>query len=146
MIILTRFQVMNRDGSVEERYVLPSDMESLLKVEEVVDKVCADYGIPEDAYGNVLIAVTEALNNAIIHGNGGVRQKNVELVVREDVDSVVFEVKDEGAGFDYLNLPDPTAPENLEKPNGRGVFLMRSLADEVEFYDNGSRVELRFKL
>lgn len=137
---------MNRDGSVEERYVLPSDMESLLKVEEVVDKVCADYGIPEDAYGNVLIAVTEALNNAIIHGNGGVRQKNVELVVREDVNSVLFEVKDEGAGFDYFNLPDPTAPENLEKPNGRGVFLMRSLADEVEFYDNGSRVELRFKL
>jgi serine/threonine-protein kinase RsbW len=146
MIILTRFQVMNRDGSVEERYVLPSDMESLLKVEEVVDKVCAVYGIPEDAYGNVLIAVTEALNNAIIHGNGGVREKNVQLVVREEVDSVVFEVKDEGAGFDYLNLPDPTAPENLEKPNGRGVFLMRSLADEVEFYDNGSRVELRFKL
>jgi serine/threonine-protein kinase RsbW len=137
---------MNRDGSVEERYVLPSDMESLLKVEEVVDKVCADYGIPEDAYGNVLIAVTEALNNAIIHGNGGVRLKNVQLVVREEMDSVVFEVKDEGAGFDYLNLPDPTAPENLEKPNGRGVFLMRSLADEVEFYDNGSRVELRFKL
>jgi serine/threonine-protein kinase RsbW len=137
---------MNRDGSVEERYVLPSDMESLLKVEEVVDKVCAEYGVPEDAYGNVLIAVTEALNNAIIHGNGGVRLKNVQLVVREEIDSVVFEVKDEGIGFDYLNLPDPTAPENLEKPNGRGVFLMRSLADEVEFYDNGSRVELRFKL
>lgn len=137
---------MNRDGSVEERYVLPSDMESLLKVEEVVDKVCAEYGVPEDAYGNVLIAVTEALNNAIIHGNGGLRQKNVELVVREDSQAVVFEVKDEGAGFDYANLPDPTAPENLEKPNGRGVFLMRSLADEVEFFDNGSRVELRFKL
>jgi len=137
---------MNRDGSVEERYVLPSDMESLLKVEEVVDKVCSEYGLPEDAYGNVLIAVTEALNNAIVHGNGGLRQKNVELVVREDSQAVVFEVKDEGAGFDYANLPDPTAPENLEKPNGRGVFLMRSLADEVEFFDNGSRVELRFKL
>jgi serine/threonine-protein kinase RsbW len=86
------------------------------------------------------------LNNAIVHGNGGLRQKNVELVVREDSQAVVFEVKDEGAGFDYANLPDPTAPENLEKPNGRGVFLMRSLADEVEFFDNGSRVELRFKL
>lgn len=136
---------MNRNGSVEEKFVLPSEMDSLLKVEEVVEKVCAEYGLPDDSFGNVLIAVTEALNNAIVHGNESVPNRNVELVIREDNGFVVFSLSDEGPGFDFLNLPDPTAPENLEKPNGRGVFLMRSLADEVEFFDNGSRVELRFK-
>jgi serine/threonine-protein kinase RsbW len=73
--------VMNRNGSVEEKFVLPSDMDSLLKVEEVVEKVCAEYGLPEDAFGNVLIAVTEALNNGIMHGNAADKTKNVELVV-----------------------------------------------------------------
>jgi serine/threonine-protein kinase RsbW len=137
---------MNRNGSVEEKFVLPSEMDSLLKVEEVVEKVCGEYDLPEDSFGNVLIAVTEALNNAIVHGNESNPDRKVQLIVREENGYVVFSLKDEGRGFDFLHLPDPTAPENLEKPNGRGVFLMRSLADEVEFFENGSRVELRFKL
>ena len=55
-------------------------------------------------------------------------------------------IKDEGEGFDFNNLPDPTAPENLEKPTGRGVFLMKNLSDLVVFSDNGSVVEIHFKL
>jgi serine/threonine-protein kinase RsbW len=137
---------MNRNGSVEEKFVLPSEMDSLLKVEEVVEKVCGEHDLPEDSFGNVLIAVTEALNNAIVHGNESNPDRKVQLIVREENGYVVFSLKDEGRGFDFLHLPDPTAPENLEKPNGRGVFLMRSLADEVEFFENGARVELRFKL
>ena len=61
-------------------------------------------------------------------------------------DRVSFTVKDEGSGFNYDSLPDPTNPENIEKPNGRGVFLMRNLADKVSFEDNGSKVILDFKV
>ena len=61
-------------------------------------------------------------------------------------DRVKFEVEDEGAGFDYDNLLDPTAPENIENPGGRGIFLIRHLADEVEFTKDGRHVQLTFML
>jgi len=62
-----------------------------------------------------------------------------------DADQISFTITDEGSGFDYMNLPDPTDPEHLEKPTGRGVFLMKHLADQIIFSDNGRVVELYFK-
>ena len=64
----------------------------------------------------------------------------------ERADRLSFSVQDEGEGFDHESLPDPTDPENLEKISGRGVFLMKHLADEVEFSENGTRVEMKFKV
>ena len=98
----------------------------------------------EDHYGNILIAVTEAVNNAIIHGNGNNEDKKVKVDVETGEDRVVFIVADEGSGFDFNNLPDPTAPENIEKPDGRGIFLMKNLSDEVNFDLNGSKVSITF--
>ena len=85
----------------------------------------------EDAYGNVLIAVTEAVNNAIQHGNKENETLSINVSVSDNEKNVCFSVKDEGQGFDFDNLPDPTAPENILKENGRGIFLMRNLADKV---------------
>jgi len=99
--------------------------------------------IPEH-YGNVLIAMTEGVNNAIVHGNKLDAEKSVTVACAIDEKSLVFRISDEGPGFDYDNLPDPTAPENIEKPHGRGVFLMRHLADECAFEDDGRIVELTF--
>ena len=62
-----------------------------------------------------------------------------------DDDQFGFIISDEGHGFDYLNLPDPTDPENIEKPSGRGVFLMKHLADQIIFSENGRVVELYFR-
>ena len=98
----------------------------------------------EDAYGNVLIAVTEAVNNAIQHGNKENEALTINVSVSDNDEKVCFSVKDEGPGFDFNNLPDPTAPENLLKENGRGIFLMRNLADEVEFTGEGNEVCLFF--
>jgi serine/threonine-protein kinase RsbW len=91
------------------------------------------------------VAVTEAVNNAIIHGNKCNPDKKVKVYYEVDGDRIMFSVADEGTGFDYYNLPDPTAPENIEKPSGRGVFLMKHLADQVIFADNGKTVEMYFK-
>jgi len=118
-----------KEGYVEvESIAIPSDFGSLTKVEGLVDKICSDLDVNEDYYGNVLIAVTEAVNNAILHGNK----------------DFCFSVKDQGEGFDFNNLPDPTAPENIEKENGRGIYLMKSLAEAVEFDDHGRIVRVYF--
>lgn len=124
----------------------PSKIENLALVEKLIDKVCDELKVNEDNYGNILIALTEAVNNAIMHGNKQDSTKSIHLKCENQDKNLLFVVEDEGDGFDFDNLPDPTDPVNLEKPNGRGVFLMRNLADEVNFSNNGKRVELKFKL
>jgi serine/threonine-protein kinase RsbW len=123
---------------------IPSDFSAMVEVENLVDRVCGNLGVQEDAYGNVLIAVTEAVNNAIQHGNEFNTHLQVDVSVGDQPSEFCFNVKDQGKGFDFNNLPDPTAPENLLKENGRGVFLMKSLSDEVEFEESGSSVSLYF--
>lgn len=123
-----------------------SDIANLPQAEVLVENVCKEYNIHPDNYGNVLIAVTEAVNNAIKHGNGLDITKSVNIKVLTNDGFLEFHISDEGHGFDFNNLPDPTAPENLEKENGRGIFLMNALSDEVEFLNNGSCVALKFQL
>jgi serine/threonine-protein kinase RsbW len=121
-----------------------SDLNNIPQVESMIDKVCEDLSLNEDYYGNILIAVTEAVNNAIIHGNKSQAAKTVKVNAEKVNGHVVFSVLDEGEGFDFDNLPDPTAPENIEKPDGRGIFLMKNLSDEVSFDENGSKVSITF--
>jgi serine/threonine-protein kinase RsbW len=113
-------------------------------IESFIDNAKERFHLDDDIYGNIMIAVTEAVNNAIKHGNSNDRNKNVHLSLRLEDSMIKFVVKDEGAGFDHHQLPDPTSPENLEKPGGRGIFLMKHLSDEVEFKEEGRIVELSF--
>lgn len=129
---------------VVDRLSIPSNFESISRVESLIDDVCARLEVNEDYYGNVLIAVTEAVNNAIIHGNGVNSDLSVDLAVGDKEEDFCFSVKDYGKGFDFTNLPDPTAPENLERENGRGIYLMKSLSEDVIFNDNGSNVSIYF--
>lgn len=123
---------------------VPSELNSIPIVESLIDDVCSSIGVSEDVYGNVLIAVTEAVNNAIIHGNKENSQLNVGVGVFDEDESFLFHISDEGSGFDHNNLPDPTAPENIEKENGRGIFLMRNLADDVIYNEKGNEVSVVF--
>jgi serine/threonine-protein kinase RsbW len=122
-----------------------SKTENIAIVEKLIDEVCASFEIKEDHYGNILISLTEAVNNAIVHGNKLDPAKEVAVSYTTEGKTLRFFIEDEGAGFDYDHLPDPTAPENREKPNGRGVFLMRNLADDCAFHDDGRKVELIFE-
>jgi serine/threonine-protein kinase RsbW len=125
---------------------ITSKAENIILVERMIEDVCDLFNITEDYYGNILVAITEAVNNAIYHGNKANPNKNIDIFFKSFPDRITFTVQDEGSGFNYNNLPDPTNPENIEKPNGRGVFLMRNLADRVSFEDNGSKVILDFKV
>jgi anti-sigma regulatory factor (Ser/Thr protein kinase) len=122
-----------------------SQPESINIVEKLIEDLREEHNIHEDCFGNILVAVTEAVNNAIQHGNQYDAAKKVNITYEVEGDNLMFSVQDEGPGFDYYNLPDPTAPENLEKPTGRGIFLMKHLADQVIFSDNGKTVEMYFK-
>jgi serine/threonine-protein kinase RsbW len=132
-------------AAVKRTLQFPSVLENIHIAERLIDEVCAEFHVKEDYYGELLIAMTEAVNNAIVHGNKLDPSKQVTLtfdIVNET--NMRFIIEDEGPGFDYNNLPDPTAPENIEKPNGRGVFLMRQLADACSFDDGGRVVTLDF--
>ncbi|MBM3452710.1 MAG: ATP-binding protein [Bacteroidetes bacterium] len=135
---------MKKGFKIIDSLQITSNFSSLTEVENLVDRVCVNLGVEEDSYGNVLIAVTEAVNNAIQHGNEFDTRLFVDVAVGDQPQEFCFNVKDEGRGFDYTNLPDPTAPENILKENGRGIFLMKSLSDNVEFEESGSSVSLYF--
>lgn len=130
--------------TVIEKLSVPSELSSVSIVESLIDRVCGSLGVHEDAYGNILIAVTEAVNNAVIHGNCFKSDVDVDVEVLDVDDRLCFTIKDKGKGFDFSNLPDPTAPENIEKENGRGIFLIRNLADDLIFDDGGRIVNIYF--
>jgi anti-sigma regulatory factor (Ser/Thr protein kinase) len=123
---------------------IPSITENIRIIESFIDNAKDKYSLDEGIYGNIMIAVTEAVSNAIRHGNLMNRAKNVSLTLSMGQNLIMFSVQDEGGGFDHENLPDPTSPENLQKPGGRGIFLMRHLSDEVKFKEGGRVVELSF--
>ncbi|MCC6385261.1 MAG: ATP-binding protein [Bacteroidia bacterium] len=122
-----------------------SEPQSINIIEKLIEEIRDEHKIHEEAFGNILVSVTEAVNNAIQHGNKNDPSKKVIVTYEIEGDTLIFSVTDEGTGFDYYNLPDPTSPENLEKPTGRGVFLMKHLSDQVIFSENGKTVELYFR-
>ena len=127
-------------------FKLSSTRDNVRNVEKCIEDARKEYRIDEDVYGNMLVAVTESVTNAIIHGNQLDESKNVTLHMNLSDSKVFINVEDEGKGYDYENVPDPTLPENLHKPGGRGIFLIKHLCDKVNFYDNGRKVELVFNV
>lgn len=131
---------------IQHKYVLPSVPKSIAEVEKIVQKICEQFDIPEDAFGNILIALTEAVNNAIYHGNQANPQKKVTIEFHHHNNQLTFTVTDEGKGFNYQHLPDPTLPENISKIGGRGIFIIHQLADKVQFRNNGNTIDIHFQI
>ena len=126
------------------KHQLPSEIETLAKVEQIIEELKEQYTISEEIYGNILVSLSEAVNNAIKHGNGLNPEKYIDFSFETSEKEYVFTIIDEGSGFDYENIPDPTHPDNIEKAYGRGIFIMKSLADDVEFIDNGKQIKIHF--
>jgi len=131
---------------MEKELNIASKVESLREVEKLVDEVSNKCKLSSEKYGNVLIATLEAANNAILHGNKLDENKDVNIIFDWSQSVLNLTVTDQGKGFDFASIPDPTSPDNVEKVNGRGVFLMVKLSDEIDFVDNGRVVKLKFKL
>lgn|SRR5574344_1235638 len=126
--------------------VLPSTLDSINLVEKVIDEVSERQSISPDLYGKILVSVVEAVNNAISHGNklSNFKKVRIDFTIKDNVLDVA--VEDEGAGFNPVNIPDPTAPENIENISGRGVFIMKRYTDKLVYNDKGTKVTLSFNL
>ena len=123
-----------------------SSRENLRVVEKVIDEMALELNLSDEIYGNVLVATMEATNNAIVHGNQSNPDKQVRVFIVHDERELVIRIADQGDGFDYESVPDPTSPDNIEKINGRGLFLMKRLSDGISFEENGRVVDLKFRI
>lgn len=144
---MTTNWVDNSGNSVLYTLQLPSKLESITTLENFVDTIQEQNSIPENVYANILTCLNEVVINAIIHGNKQDEAKkvyiNLEIIDKREFQ---FTIMDEGEGFDYNNLPDPTAPDNLENLSGRGIFIVKHLADQCIFNMTGNQIELHFKI
>lgn len=129
---------------IDDTLVLNSDLQSISTIEKLIDNQSAIGAFNADVYGKLLLSVVEAMNNAIVHGNNFDPNKKVTVHYVIEDNQVEYTISNEGEEFDPDSLPDPTAPENLEKESGRGIFVMRMMADEVEYSNGGRTVTLRF--
>jgi len=131
---------------MEQSIKFASELKNIAIAENLIDEISEKHNLSTEIYGNILISLIEAINNAIMHGNLMDAKKKVEFRYEVEGDFVVFHVADEGKGFNFASTPDPTTPENIERPHGRGIFLMHHLADEVKYLRNGAEVMLKFKI
>ena len=131
---------------MNKELIIQSKLDNMSLVENFIDEISVALSIVSDLYGNLLISTIEAVTNAIVHGNDNNPDKVVRINVESNEKKITVTVSDEGEGFDVSVVPDPTKPNYIEQPNGRGIFLMRNLADKVKFDKNGSVVILTFKL
>ncbi len=110
-----------------------SEPKHLSKVEDLIDTLALEAGIDPQRLPGILLAVTEATTNAMIHGNKKNAEKKVTIEADLDEEELTIRVKDQGTGFDPSQIPDPTEPENLLKDSGRGLYLMRYHATELKY-------------
>lgn len=131
---------------MEKSILIESKIENINKIEKIIDEVSEEAKINSEVYGKILIATIEAVNNSIVHGNSQDISKSVKVDFKVTENYISIFIEDEGPGFNFYNVPDPTIPENIENIHGRGVYLMKHLADDVIFHGKGNRVEIRFNL
>lgn len=126
--------------------LLNSKPENITLVESFVQQLRSNSLVSDSMYYNVLLVLTEAVNNSIFHGNGADPDKNVKVLASVKRNNLFLTVSDEGKGFFPEKLADPTSPERLTQQNGRGVFLMKQLSENVSYTDNGRKVEICFRI
>ncbi len=122
--------------------IIASELKAAKEAENALMREIGRHGYNQEAMFAIRLAAEEALVNAVRHGNGFDPDKQVHIEYQVDPHKVVLTVTDQGAGFDLAAIPDPTLDENLEKPSGRGIMLMRAYMDEVEYSKCGARVRM----
>lgn len=126
---------------------IPSNLEELTTIEKLSNDIADKMGLSEDQHDNLSIAVTEAVGNAIVHGNKKDPKKKVRIQVEIKKDRVKIAVTDQGKGFKPDELADPLDPENLLRESGRGIFILKALMDDVswKFTDEGTTLQFSLK-
>jgi serine/threonine-protein kinase RsbW len=127
-------------------FSIPSDTQEVSQVDAFVDRITDKYMLPDEVSGNIRLTLTEAVVNAIVHGNKEDSTKKVSITLKKQRKQLAISVCDEGIGFNPDVVPDPTIEERRAMCGGRGIFLMRHLSNRCNFKAGGTRVEMIFKL
>ena len=131
-----------------KKIILESKIEELGRAEQITGSIANQLNLSEDMKNNLAIAVTEAVGNAIKHGNKNDPAKKVALLIEYDKEKVIVRVSDEGKGFNPKELSDPLDPKNMFKESGRGIFILKSLMNNVvyDFSDTGTTLRFEIKI
>ena len=127
--------------NLHKKLIISSLQKDIWQVEQFVEEICDENYISTNYFGTIMLAMEEAVKNAIVHGNNQDHRKKVTITFQRKKNGLVFLIEDEGNGFNHRNIPSPIDAEDAP---GNGIFLMRSLADKVSFNDKGNQVELVF--
>ena len=125
---------------------IPSSVNNFHMIENFIESFTTTFNLPSELLGKISLAVIEAFTNAIKYGNSGDVTKMVTVVAEKKDNQLKVTLSDEGEGFDYNIIPDPTIPENIEKESKRGLFLMKTLSNELIFENNGATIIMMFNL
>jgi serine/threonine-protein kinase RsbW len=122
---------------------IKSDKSELKKVEQFLSALFDEYNLPKDNYNRTLLCVSEAVINSIEHGNRNDRGKKVIIEVECRLNQINVRINDEGEGFDFSEIEDPTIKANIRKESGRGIFIIKSLSDSLKFNKKGNSIQLK---
>lgn len=128
------------------KLVLHSSYEELDKLENFLNNLQENLKFDNDFYARLMLTVSEAATNGVVHGNKLNADKTVTLIASASNNNLVISIHDQGEGFVPEEVPNPLAEENLLKTSGRGVFLMKEYADEVKYEDEGRKLVMTFVL
>lgn len=130
----------------EQKFTLISCPSQIRKLEVFINDLTHDCEHKQAKHPDILVSLTEAVNNAIIHGNNKDKNKIVKIRCTQNSKKMTFYISDQGKGFNPSQIKDPTAAEHIGECGGRGVYIMKELADSLTYHDNGATVELAFNL
>lgn len=132
---------------VSKELRIPSAMSNMFLVEKFVEEICDSYYISNSYYGNILLAIEEAVKNAIVHGNQLDSGKEVVIRFLAKPVGLSFSISDQGNGFNYHSIPNPLdLDDRAAESAGKGIFLIRTLADETYYNTKGNNIEIVFRI
>lgn len=129
--------------TLSQNLTIRSSVNELKRVADFTENIGEQLGLSEDVIDDISIAVTEAVNNAITHGNKNNESKAIEISYKNEKEKIIVYVKDNGEGFEIDNISDPRVDENLLKNSGRGILIMRSLMDDVVVISDNQGTEVQ---
>ena len=131
---------------MKRELIIASELKELNNLRLFLNQFFIDTNLSQGYFNRVFLGLSEAVSNSIIHGNKNDCSKKVFISFLYGENKLVITVRDEGSGFPLNNVEDPTQPDNLKKENGRGIFLIQQIADEVYFYDGGNKIQILYSL
>jgi serine/threonine-protein kinase RsbW len=131
---------------LERELTIASELKELNSLRIFLNQIFSDADLNREYFNRILLGLSEAVSNSIIHGNKNDCSKKVFISFFYQEKKLVITVRDEGTGFSIDDVKDPTLPENRKMENGRGLFLIQQIADEVYFFDGGKRIQILYSL